>query len=141
MRIQQMLFVAFACSVLLIGCSKPVEVKAYDQTTIVDHDHEMISTLSVSYPVVTEALNPSINNDSHFSFETLNNQLLLNVSEWNQPFFNLNALTIDESDTKGFKLSTLNGNHYLSLKKAIQTFHREEEIKINGELLKLNSHS
>lgn len=41
MRLQQMLFAAFASSVLLIGCSKPVDASAYDQTTIVDHDHDM----------------------------------------------------------------------------------------------------
>lgn len=133
MRIQQMLFAAFACSVLLIGCSKPIDAMAYDQTTIVEHDHDV--NTSVNIPVLADYSNSILNNDSNFSSNTFTNNpmdfLTYSAEDLTQDF-SLGSVF------QGFKLYVLNGNYYVSLNKVIQTFHREEEIKINGELTQLN---
>ncbi|MCU7190044.1 hypothetical protein [Turicibacter sanguinis] len=136
MRLQQMLFAAFASSVLLIGCSKPVDASAYDQTTIVDHDHDMKSDISIL--VETEMMISTLNNDSNFSFQTLyhksNDASLSLLNEMKS----LDNLLENHLGSDRFKICSLNGNYYLSCEKAIQLFHKEEEIMINGEYIKLN---
>ena len=136
MRLQQMLFAAFTSSVLLIGCSKPVDASAYDQTTIVDHDHDMKSDISIL--VETEMMISTLNNDSNFSFQTLYHK----SNDASLPFLNemksLDNLLENHLGSDRFKICSLNGNYYLSCEKAIQLFHKEEEIMINGEYIKLN---
>ena len=105
MRLQQLLFASFASSVLLIGCSKPVDAKTIFKPQIVDvNPNTNIKILEIVNRLIT-----IFHTDSYLS---VNHMLDLN-----------------------FGFSPLQINHS---KKGVQLFHKEEEIKINGEFKILN---